>query len=346
MTADSPAEPELPRGIALAWGVTVNPQRGPKRELSIERIVEAAVAIADAEGLAAVSMSRVAQSLGYTTMSLYRYITGKDDLVLLMGEAASAVPIPDDGLERDWRTGLTAWFQAIRAAYREHPWLVDIPVSGAPVTPNSLAVVDWFLRETRSLPLTDGEKISALLLLTSYARATSAQERDLDAAAAAAASETGGAVAAGAGAGAFAALAELVTPERFPDLAPVFLGGGYLAESGPGDIGDDTAFGFERILDGIEHHVSRLAEGRPAPPPVVPGPTLALPRDKAVREAAKARREAEKALREAQKREREAIKRVLEKERDERRRTDEREARDAERAAREADREAERAARG
>lgn len=340
MTADSPAEPELPRGIALAWGVAVNPQRGPKRELSIERIVEAAVAIADAEGLAAVSMSRVAQSLGFTTMSLYRYITGKDDLVLLMQERASDLAIPDDGIERDWRTGVTAWVSAIRAAYAEHPWLVDIPISGAPVTPNSLAIVDWFLRETRTLPLADAEKIATLLLLTSYIRATSAQERDL--AAAAVAPDGGGAAR---GAGAFAALAELVTPERFPDLAPVFLGGEYLADAAP-EPDLDIEFGVERILDGIEYHVARLASGRPTPEPIAPPPALEPPRDRAVRDAAKARREAEKALREAQKREREAIKRALEKEHEERKRALERETRDAERAAREEERAAARSSRG
>src|SRR6187431_2667513 len=179
-------DPELPRGVALAWGIAAHPQRGPKRELSIERIVDAAVEIADAEGLGAVSMSRVAASLGFTTMSLYRYVTSKDDLILLMQEEATLVAVPpDDSVERDWRDGVTAWVLAMRAAYREHPWLVDIPISGAPITPNSLTLVDWFLREVRDLPLTDAEKMSALLLVTSYARATSAQDRDLRAAAAA-----------------------------------------------------------------------------------------------------------------------------------------------------------------
>src|SRR6187401_87608 len=104
--ADLPdADPELPRGVALAWGVAANPQRGPKRELSIERIVDAAVEIADAEGLGAVSMSRVAASLGFTTMSLYRYVTSKDDLILLMQEGAVLPPVPDESIERGWRDG-------------------------------------------------------------------------------------------------------------------------------------------------------------------------------------------------------------------------------------------------
>ena len=137
MRPDAPRpEPELPRAVALAWGVATHPQRGPKRELSIERIVDAAIEIADAEGLTAVSMSRVAASLGFTTMSLYRYVTSKDDLILLMQERASDVVVPDSTAEQDWswREGVTAWVLAIRARYREHPWLVDIPVSGAPIT--------------------------------------------------------------------------------------------------------------------------------------------------------------------------------------------------------------------
>ena len=304
-------DPELPRGVALAWGVAANPQRGPKRELSIERIVDAAIEIADAEGIGAVSMSRVAASLGFTTMSLYRYVTSKDDLILLMQEGAVLPPVPDESVERGWRDGVTAWVLAMRAAYREHPWLVDIPISGAPITPNSLLIVDWFLREVRSLPFSDGEKMSTLLLLTSYARATGAQERDIGAAAAAAADPADVT-----GANFFEALAELVTPERFPYLSPLLAAGGYVAEPGTDfeDTDDDFSFGLERILDGIEYHVGRVESGDA----VVAGeplpPALELPRDKQVREAAKARREAEKALREAQKREREAIKHALERE--------------------------------
>ncbi|MFK4730225.1 TetR/AcrR family transcriptional regulator C-terminal domain-containing protein [Agromyces mediolanus] len=320
------ADPELPRGVALAWGVAAHPQRGPKRELSIERIVDAAIEIADAEGLAAVSMSRVATALGFTTMSLYRYVTSKDDLVLLMQEGASLPVQPAESLARDWRAGVTAWVLGIRSTYREHPWLVDIPISGAPITPNSLHIVDWFLHEVRELPLSDGEKMSALLLLTAYVRATSAQERDLGAAA----------VAQGeAGAGVFAALAELVTPERFPALSPLFAAGGYVppADDAEEDADTDFAFGLERILDGLQYHLDRIesgvsdgethAHGAAAPPAHDEGldPLLALPRDPKVREAAKARkeaeqrvREAEKALREAQKREREAVKQARERE--------------------------------
>ncbi|HET6673440.1 MAG TPA: TetR/AcrR family transcriptional regulator [Agromyces sp.] len=311
MSTEERADHELPRAVALAWGVAANPQRGPKRELSIERIVDAAIEIADAEGLGAVSMSRVAASLGFTTMSLYRYVTSKDDLILLMQEHASLVSVPDESVERSWRDGVRGWVLATRTAYREHPWLVDIPISGAPITPNSLTLVDWFLREMRDLPLTDGEKMSALLLVTSYTRATGSQERDL--VAAAAASDPADVT----GENFFEALTELVTPERFPFLSPLLAAGGYVAPPGSGgfdDTDDDFEFGLERILDGIEYHIGQIEAGKPIPKPAPLPPEVELPRDPKVKEAARARREAEKALREARKREREAITHALERE--------------------------------
>src|SRR6188472_3481725 len=106
------AEIELPRGVALAWGIAASPQRGPKREMSVERIVEAAVEIADAEGLGAVSMAAVAAQLGYTPMSLYRYVTAKDDLILLMQESATGLPPASVREIEGWRERLNAIFRA------------------------------------------------------------------------------------------------------------------------------------------------------------------------------------------------------------------------------------------
>jgi len=80
----------LPNGVKLAWGITKQPSRGPKGELSIAKIVEAAIEIADRDGLASLSMSRVAAALGFTAMSLYRYVSGKEDLLVLMQDAVCA----------------------------------------------------------------------------------------------------------------------------------------------------------------------------------------------------------------------------------------------------------------
>jgi len=82
-------DPPLPPGLDLLWGRREAGQRGPKRGLSVDAIVEAAIEVGDAEGLGAVSMSRVAKELGFTTMSLYRYVTSKDELLQLMWNASA-----------------------------------------------------------------------------------------------------------------------------------------------------------------------------------------------------------------------------------------------------------------
>jgi AcrR family transcriptional regulator len=291
-------EDALPRAVALSWGVAERPQRGPKRELSIERIVETAIEIADTEGLAAVSMSKIATTLGFTTMSLYRYVTSKDDVLMLMQDAVCEIPIPPDDEVTDWRAGLREWAGATIHVIRAHPWFSDIPISGMPLMPNNLAVLDWGLRVMQGLPLTEPEKMSTALLLSSYARAVGVVERDVSQA-----REKAGQPAQR-GEAFTEALSELVTDVRFPYLAPLVRSGVY-ADSGGEDDQDDFAFGLERILDGIQHYVDARAAGSPvvaAEPRPEP-----VPYDKAVREAAKARREAESRLREARKRERDAI---------------------------------------
>jgi AcrR family transcriptional regulator len=81
-------QPELPADVALMWGLRDVTKRGPKPSLSVEDIVRAAIEIADAEGLAAVSMARVAERLGNSTMALYRHVKSKDELLILMSDAA------------------------------------------------------------------------------------------------------------------------------------------------------------------------------------------------------------------------------------------------------------------
>ncbi|WP_168627864.1 TetR/AcrR family transcriptional regulator C-terminal domain-containing protein [Cryobacterium sp. BB307] len=243
-----PVEPKLPHAIALAWGLAEPPQRGPKRELSLDAIIDAAIAIADAEGIGALSMSRVASSLGFTTMSLYRYVTSKDDLLQLMQNSAARVVVPPLDEAQGWREALREWFDALVGAYRKHPWTLDIPVSGVPMMPTALVIVDWAMRAMRDLPLDPGEKIEVLLLLTSYARATAQLERDL----------TRAGENATMGAESTAALTEVVSEEAFPYLFPLIRDGVY-AGGDPADFEYETdmLFGLERILDGIESYTSR-----------------------------------------------------------------------------------------
>jgi AcrR family transcriptional regulator len=122
----------------VAWGLRARPSKGPKRGLSLARIVEAAIKVAVSEGLAAVSMSRVASELGAATMSLYRYLATKDELLTLMMDAAVGSP-PVAPSDAGWREALVRWAWGYLAVLRRHPWMLRVPISGPPATPNHLA---------------------------------------------------------------------------------------------------------------------------------------------------------------------------------------------------------------
>jgi AcrR family transcriptional regulator len=289
---DAGPDDDLPRGIALAWGVAANPQRGPRRELNIEGIVEAAVSIADADGLGAVSMSSVATALGFTTMSLYRYVSAKDDLILLMQEYGIGLPPLSIGEANEWRDGLTRWYRAVLAQYATHPWLIDIPIEGEPSTPNNLAWLDAGLAVLDSAPLDPASRVAAVLMFSGYSRWEAQVGRF-------AASTTKPVVPP-------EALAELVTPEQFPFLAPAIAAGAFA------DTANPFEFGLMRILDGLEQHMSELGAGRSGTQSQ-PDPDREFARDERVKKAREQVRDAENKLRELRKKEREAIAKAREK---------------------------------
>lgn len=235
------AERGIPRAVAIAWGVHEAPQRGPSRALSHEEIVAAGIRIADADGLAAVTMSRVAQAVGFTTMSLYRYVADKDELLELMRDAASA--LPDARLPTTWRPALRAWALLLRDIYRAHPWILQIPRrSSALLMPHAMAIADLGLQALRGLRIDEEEKVATILSVTMLTGAMVGLERDL-------AAEPSPQL----GPEAYAVLGAVMTPERLPALAPMMLAGDYVGGP-PGTEGVDTEFefGLERILDGLE----------------------------------------------------------------------------------------------
>ncbi len=291
---------DLPRGIALAWGVAASPQRGPKREMSVERIAETAVELADAEGLGAVSMAAVAARLGYTPMSLYRYVSAKDDLILLMQELALGAPGPIEG--ETWRERARAFHEALTGAYLAHPWSVDIRISGVSPTPSSAAWMDAGIQLFDGTPFDDDTRLSFMLMLSGYAFWTS----NVIAGMARRARESGKDLV-DVEHDADDLLARLVTADEYPSLHRAISAG--VLSSGT----DPFAFGLERILDGISAHLDALAAGDAVPPrpAEVPEPTE-VAADKRVREARKKVREAEKLLRAAHKEERATVREARE----------------------------------
>jgi len=280
---------ELPRGLALAWGVAAAPQRGPKREMSVEQIVEAAIELADAEGLGAVSMAALAARLGYTPMSLYRYISAKDDLLLLMQEEATGLPPEQIGEAADWREKLRALYAAQVRSYLEHPWVLDIPISGSPATPNSSAWMDVGLAALEDTPLAATERLAVVLLVTGQARwagivfagyARTQRTTGLDPAVVARREDE--------------LYRALIDQDAYPALRAAIEAGVFL------DDGDPFAFGLDRSLDGVAAHISQRDAGAPPQRSVWEADDdAAIAGDKRYREAAKRVREAERALRDA-----------------------------------------------
>lgn len=280
---------ELPRGVALAWGVAANPQRGPKREMSVELIVDAAVEIADADGLGAVSMAAVAARLGYTPMSLYRYVSAKEDLVLLMQEEATGLPSDATRTAEGWRDRLQALYREQVQRYLEHPWVLDVPINGSPTTPNSAAWMDAGLHALADTPLTHAERLSVMLLVTGHARWTGMvlagyarveRDRKVDDVEIARSED--------------ALFRQLITADAYPDLRAAIEAGVFL------DDADPFAFNLGLSLDGVAGYISAVEDGQRTERA---GWTVRadedISDDKRFREAQKAVREAEKTLRDA-----------------------------------------------
>lgn len=177
----------LPASIEAAWGLRDRPVKGPKPGLTLERIVAAAVAVAASEGLAAVSMGRVAKDLGASTMSLYRYVSAKEELYLLMQEAAMGEPPPLPALEagEGWREAIGQWAWAQREMFHRSLWALRMPISGPPASPNSVAWWEQGLQALEGSGLSEGDKISTILLVSGFVRNEALLMSDIAAAVAA-----------------------------------------------------------------------------------------------------------------------------------------------------------------
>ena len=251
--SDIPAAGEIPASVAAAWGVRERPHKGPKPTLSLPRIVAAAVRIADTEGLAAVSMGRVAAELGAAPMSLYRHVSDKKELLTLMVDAAWGDSPGSRAPGETWRAGLSRWAWALRAGARRHPWLVRLPISGLPIMPREIAWFEDALACMHGTGLAEARKASVIMLLAGYVRNLAATEADI-----AAVVQTSGLSPAEWMASYPRMLRQLADPQRFPALTAFIAAGVFEDEDGPDD---EFIFGLDRILDGIE----ALIQPRPRP---------------------------------------------------------------------------------
>jgi len=243
-----------PTTVELLWGTQQRPKRGPKPALSLERIVAEAIALVDAEGLANLSMQRLAERLGFTKMSLYRYVPGKAELTALMLDVAMGRPpdtsaAPGDSTEEAWRIGLRLWAETIFERYSAHPWAIELTTGLRPIGPNEMRWMEAALLALTGTGLTGSERLDTIVLLNGHVRSLVQQI-----------SSTGG----GDSAGQFTALfAEMMTAagDRYPAVVAAFAEEASASEPPPNADGPNDAlnFGIDRILDGLAVLIARRA---------------------------------------------------------------------------------------
>jgi AcrR family transcriptional regulator len=244
------------RSMALLWRdhEPAPRGRGAAAGLSVDRVVGAAVAVADAEGIGALSIRRVATDLGVGAMSLYTYVPGKGELLDLMVDAVlGELPALVGDLDPDdWRARLEAVARGNWALFERHPWLLQVGASSRPpLGPNVMAKYELELRAVDGTGLGEVDMDAVVTLVNGFvAGAARGVVEQAQAGAASGTSELEWWRATE------PFVARVFDPERYPTVARVGPVAGE-AQQAAYDPRRAFEFGLERLLDGVEVLVRR-----------------------------------------------------------------------------------------
>lgn len=251
MTTHYSGSGDLTRSLELLWGTRDRPTRGPKPVLNLAAIVAKAVEVADADGLAAVSMRRIADELGVGTMSLYRHVPGKSELLDLMLDGVAGEPFAgrtdSDAalLTGGWRANLEEFARGAWAQFHRHPWLLQVSQARPIMGPNEMLGTETILAAIAEIGLSSADTVAVLSTVYGYVSGMARNNVEY----AQAAKNTG------------------VSDEDWwgaqaPFLEKVIASGDYphltrVSEEGAWDNRDDGfEFGLKCVLDGIEAQLS------------------------------------------------------------------------------------------
>lgn len=244
------------RSMELLWGRATRGSRGPKQGTDLEAVVRAAIELADAEGLDAVSMRRVGERLGMGTMSIYTYVPGKGELLDLMldtvyGERA-ADPIGEGGSPRERleRIARSQW-----DFHERHPWTLYIASGRAVLGPNELDAYEAALSVASRLGVSARDAVAIVDSIGLFVRGVAR-----DAAEAESAERVTGLSEMEWWTERDAILTGKMTDERYPTLGRLDAEGGFaVPDDAPNYnltfILEDFEFGLQRLLDGIQAYV-------------------------------------------------------------------------------------------
>jgi len=259
----APADPEsdaldLKKRSELLWEAPPRPSRGSKPTMSREDIVQAAISVADRNGLAALTMAAVAERLGFTTMALYRYFPNKEALIDASVDAAMGTPPPRSGPRESWRQEVNAWAYAKRAMLIARPWLAELPFVAAPHGPNWLSWHEALLEALADTGLSPEDLMDMLSVIHAYVSGASDTAISLARARSRGMADELWAQAVGRD------LCRAIHNPRYPRLSAILTSqsGGILDASPlpvragrPRTMEEGFAFGLQRVLDGIARYI-------------------------------------------------------------------------------------------
>lgn len=243
--------------LNILWGAGSEPRRGPKPGLSAGAVGRAALAIADADGLPALSMRALGARLGVAAMAIYRYVPNKEVLLELLLEAAYA-QLPDDLHDGShWQARLRRVATDAWSLYQAHPWMLQVSVQRPSLGPHAIRKYERELKSIAGIGLSDLDMDLVVSAVSDYVRGS-----------AKGAIEARGAVTATGQSDLewwsahSAHLARLVRTEQFPLAVRVGAAAG-AAYEGPTDSTRSFEFGLERLISGIALYVEDKATSVP-----------------------------------------------------------------------------------
>ncbi|WP_089155160.1 TetR/AcrR family transcriptional regulator [Micromonospora sp. NBS 11-29] len=245
------------RTLQLLWRrLDDGPRRGPRPGRSLDDIVSAAIELADAEGLDAVTMRRVAQAVGVAPMTLYGYLPGKAELLDLMVDALYArLPRPDRA-GQPWRTRVAAVARDNRDLFAAHPWAAEVATGRPPLGPGLMAKYEYELRAFDDTGLDDVTRDAALTFLLDFVRAAARSAAEARATRRETAqSEEQWWAANG------PLLATVLDEEAYPTAVRVGAAAG-AAHNAAVDPDHAYEFGLDRVLDGLAALIDPVAARR------------------------------------------------------------------------------------
>lgn len=254
MQASVRIDPDLRRRSQLLWDDRSPSTRGPKAALTPDDVVQAAIGLADKDGIGAVTMNAVATKLGLTTMAIYRYFPNKETLIDAIVDAGMGRPPEPPAPRGEWRDEVARWAHAKRAMLVARPWLAELPFVAAPHGPNWLSWLEAVADPLSDTGLSPADVGQMLSVIDGYTRGASDTAISLARVRARGGSEAEWAAAVGAD------LGRAIGDERFTKFAAIL--------TTPSDgrsrtMEESFDFGLQRVLDGIELYVKSARVGAP-----------------------------------------------------------------------------------